>query len=72
MTNTSKTLEVLVDGDKLQQVDQFGYLGSRITSDADCKGVVKTRFAMDMATMVKLIKMWKKQGNKHQYNATTY
>ena len=30
MTNTSKTLEVLVDGGKLEQVDLLGYLGSRV------------------------------------------
>ena len=59
LTNTRKTLEVLVDGGKLEQVDSFGYLGSRITNDADCKGEVKTRLAMGMATMVKLTKMWK-------------
>ena len=32
---------------------------SRITSDADCKGDVKTRLAVGMVAMVKLTKMCK-------------
>ena len=58
LVSTSKTLEVLRDL-QLEQVDLFGYLASRITSDADCKGELKIRLAMSMATMVKLTKMWK-------------
>ena len=55
----------------MKQIDSFGYLGSRIMNDADCKGEVKTRLAMCMAAMVKLIKMWKKkQGNKLQHKPT--
>ncbi len=61
VTNTSKTLEIMVDEGKLEQVQSFGYLGIRITTDADCAGAgeVKTRLAMGMAAMVKLTKMWK-------------
>ena len=69
MRKTSKTLEVLVHGGKLEHVDSFAYL-SRITSEADCKAEVKTRLVLDtllpchgMVAMVKLTKMLKKQGN---------
>ena len=56
VTNTSKSLEVMVDGGKLVQVDSLGHLESRITNDVDCKGEVKARLAMDMVPMVKLTK----------------
>ncbi len=46
LTNTIKALEVMVDGGKLEQVESFGCLVSRITTDADCAGEVKTRLAM--------------------------
>lgn len=59
LTNTGKTLEVMVEGGKLEQVESFGYLGSKLTADADCAGEVKTRLAIGMAAMVKLTKMWK-------------
>ena len=59
MTNINKTLEVLVDGGKLEQVDSFGYLGSRITHCTDCEREVNTRLAIGMAAMFKLIKIWK-------------
>ena len=40
-TSTSKTMAVFVDGGKMEQVYSFGYLGSRITDGAYCKGGVK-------------------------------
>ena len=46
ITNTSKALEVLVYGGKLEEVDSFFYLWYRITSVADCIGAVKIRFAI--------------------------
>ena len=39
--------------------NKFRYLGSRITSDAGCKGEVKTRLAVGMVAMVKLTNRWK-------------
>ena len=59
-TYTSKTLEVLVDASKLEQVDLFGYFGNRITDEACCIDEVKTRLAMSVAAIINLAKMWKK------------
>ena len=74
MTNTitSKALGVLARSDKLklEQVDAFGYMGSKIINDRDCKRNVKTPVALGMAAMVKLTKC-KKQANKHQCKTTT-
>ena len=42
MISTSKMLVFLVACGQLEQVDLFGYLGSRITKE-DCKDKVKTQ-----------------------------
>jgi len=49
MTNNDYTLEISVDGGRLEQVDSFTYLGSQMTSNADCVSDVKSRLAMGMA-----------------------
>jgi len=36
MANNGCVLEISVDGGKLEQVDSFKYLGSKVTSDAAC------------------------------------
>jgi len=59
MANNGCVLEISVDDRKLEQVDSFMYLGSKVTSDADCVCDVKSRLALGMAVMVKLIKIWK-------------
>ena len=52
-------LGILVDGGRLEQVDSFRYLGSRVTSNADYASDVKSRLAMGMAVMIKLTRLWK-------------
>lgn len=59
MTNTDKVLEIRVVDGKLEQVDSFVYLGSRVKKDADCNGEVKSRLAMGTMVMIKLTKLWK-------------
>ena len=59
MTNTMKTMNVMVDGGTLEQVNCFVYLGSNISNDADCTKDVKARLAMGMVVMNKLVKIWK-------------
>jgi len=59
MSNNDFTLEISVDGGRLEQVDSFTYLGSRVTSNADCVSDVKSRLAMGMAVMIKLTRRWK-------------
>ena len=56
-TNTEEILEVKVEGGMLEQVKCFVYLGSRISSEADCTNDVKARLAMGMVVMNKLVKM---------------
>ena len=59
MTNNDCTLEITVDGGRLEQVNSFTYLGSQVTSNADCVNDVKSRLAMGMAVMIKLTRLWK-------------
>jgi len=59
MANNGCVLKISVDGGKLEQVDSFTYLGSKVTSDADCVCDVKSRLALGMAVMIKLTKIWK-------------
>jgi len=59
MANNGGILEISVDGRKLEQVDSFKYLGSKVTSDADCVCDVKSRLALGMAVMIKLTEIWK-------------
>ena len=59
MTNTEEILEMVVGTGRLEQVNSFIYLGSRITKDANCASEVKSRLAMGMTVMVKLTKIWK-------------
>ena len=58
MTNNDYTLDMSVDGGRLEQVGSFMYLGSRVTSNADCVSDVKSRLAMGMAVMIKLTRLW--------------
>ena len=67
MTNTDDALEIDVSAGRLEQVNSFVYLGSRVTKDADCASEVKSRLAMGMAVMIKLTKLWK---NKSISNST--
>ena len=59
MTNTDESFRIVVEAGTLEQVTSFTYLGSRITSDAECSGEVKSRLAMGMSAMVELTKIWK-------------
>ena len=54
ITNNDYMLEISVDGGRLEQVDSFMYLGSRVASNADCVSDVKSRLAMSMAVLMKL------------------
>jgi len=61
MTNNDYTLDMSVDGGRLEQADYFTYLGSGVTStcNADCVSDVKSRLTMGMAVVIKLTTFWK-------------
>jgi len=59
MNTAEEALEIMVDGQRLEQIHSFVNFMSRVTNNADCE--VKLRRAMVLVVVVKLTKMW---GNK--------
>jgi len=47
-------MEIKLDGEKLQQVDEFTYLGSVMTENGKCKKDIKRRIIGISLTKVKL------------------
>jgi len=56
LTNSEEILEIMVNGEKLEQVDSFTYLGSNVRKDAECTGEVKSRFAVRQSARMSEIK----------------
>src|SRR6218665_482263 len=67
MTNTDDELEIevgakrrhhaFVGANSVEQVNSFVYLSCRATTDADCANEIKSRLAIGISTMVKLVKV---------------
>ena len=58
--NHSST-NIMLDGEKLEEVDNFKYLGSIITSDGTSVKEVKTRLSLASSAMTRLNIIWRKQ-----------
>lgn len=52
-------IAIIVNGQVVEQVPSFKYLGSLIQDDTRCKDYVKTRLAMRMNIVIKLLKTTK-------------
>jgi hypothetical protein len=53
------THRVMVDGEQLENVERFTYLGSNMTYDLDCKSEIKIRIAKGTAALKGLDTIWK-------------
>src|ERR1043165_1278327 len=53
---------IRVQGEQLEQVDAFVYLGSLITEDADCTKEIRARLGKRKVTMASLKNIWKNHG----------
>ena len=51
--------DIIVDGETLERVNEFIYLGSTKTSNGDCKADIVRRIAMGKSKMVELKNIWK-------------
>ena len=51
--------DITVDGETLERVDDFIYLGSTKTCNGDCKADIVRRIAMGKSKMVELKNIWK-------------
>ncbi|XP_060790844.1 uncharacterized protein LOC132894746 [Neoarius graeffei] len=54
MTNIDEVLEISVEGGRLEQVDNFVYLGSTVKNNAECMGEVKSKLAMGIVFTYKV------------------
>ena len=57
-TNSVKA-EIFMNGQKLEEVDAFKYLGATLTKDGRSTSEIKTRLAIATSAMAKLNKIWK-------------
>ena len=53
--------EIQVDGETVECLESFEYLGSKISGNGKCSDEIKRRSAMALAQMKKLEKVWKGQ-----------
>ena len=53
---------IIVDGDEVEQVTQFNFLGALITSNGGCSTELRRRIALAKSAMVGLKKIWADRG----------
>jgi len=46
-------LKIVIDGQAVEQVNKFNYLGAWITNDRRCDTEIKTRIGMDKEAFIK-------------------
>ncbi len=59
--NVAKT-KLIVDGETVEKVTKFNFLGALITQKSSCKEEIKTRLAMARSTIVKLLRILADRG----------
>ena len=58
VNNNEKKANIRMNGEHLEEVDNFKYLGATITKDGRSTTEVKTRLAMATSSMARLFKIW--------------
>ena len=56
---TDTKVNIRLDGDRLEQVKEFTYLGSLMTDDGKCINDIKKRVSLASAVIGLLYKIWK-------------
>ena len=59
MATEGKNIAITIDGDTLQQVDHFQYLGVMITEDGKCEADMRSRLGMARSVLSELEHIWK-------------
>ena len=57
-----------IDGEKVERVTDFTFLGSKITADGDCSHEIKRRLLLGRKTMTNLDSILKIRANKGPYS----
>ena len=60
----TKTTNIIMNGEILEEVKEFKYLGALINSKGTSVKEIKTRLAIALSSMAKLTKIWKNNGIK--------
>ena len=50
---------ITLDGEQLEEVDEFKYLGATLSKDGTCSKEIRTRIALATAAMARLTRMWR-------------
>ena len=60
MTNSTNNIDanISVDGQKLEEVTSFNYLGATLCKDDTCSAEVRVRIASAMAATARLNRIW--------------
>ena len=58
-STTGSTAHISMNGEQLEEVGSFKYLGATLTKDGRSTSEIKTRLAMATAAMAKLSRFWK-------------
>ena len=67
---TSPIREMRLDGEKIEIVDNFVYLGSKINQDASCRNEIIRRITMGKCAVRSLTSVWKDRGISKATKAT--
>lgn len=54
--------EFVLDGEQIEEVDEFVYLGTLISSKSTCVKEIKRRLAMARSATQKMVKIWRSRG----------
>jgi hypothetical protein len=55
---SNRSVKILLEGDEIEQVEHFKFLGSTKTSNGDCTKEIKIRIAIAKEKATKLVKIW--------------
>ena len=58
-SNEDKKANIVMNGERLEEVEKFKYLGAYIAKDGHSSAEVKTRLAMAASSMARLQQIWK-------------
>ena len=64
MTNVKKEARIAIDGEEIERVSNFEYLGARIEANGKSTPEIRRRLAMATTRLTKMISIWKGQCKK--------
>ena len=54
--------DFMIDGERISEVEEFVYLGSKITKECSCRTEVRRRLAMAWTATLNMTSIWKSRG----------